>query len=248
MTNCAGSSTSYWICGMSSSTEPCVCRVKEQWQHMWIHWYWIGGGKRKYCRILKACLQIPSAIDHSPIYLFFLYCSHTEKKNKIKKSVKTINEPNINVKYERLFVKYIDPYCCLSISITKDINPSWIHTNTHKEPIRFNCSLNVSYCHITVQQYWDQGCSNVIDGQRWDSLTLPLVFTLGNNIPASYQMSTRTIIKNNSTNVNKNCPRLCSSTKAKNYCQTMNDLSPGKISGWLVFQFSLKQQKTTRVF
>lgn len=189
MTNCAGSSTSYWICGMSSSTEPCVCRVKEQWQHMWIHWYWIGGEKRKYCRILKACLQIPSAIDHSPIYLFFLYCSHTKKKK--KKSVKTINEANIHVKYERLFVKYIDPYCCLSISITKDINPSWIHTNTptHKEPIRFNCSLNVSYCHITVQQYWDQGCSNVLDGQRWDSLTLPPVFTLGNNIPASYQMS-----------------------------------------------------------
>lgn len=174
--------------------------------------------------------------------------SHGKKNN--NNLWKPINEPNINVKYERLFVKYIDPYCCLSISITKDINPSWIHTNTptHKEPIRFNCSLNVSYCHITVQQYWDQGCSNVIDGQRWDSLTLPLVFTLGNNIPASYQMSTRTIIKNNSTNVIKNCPRLCSSTKAKNYCQTMNDLSPGKISGWLVFQFSLKQQKTTRVF
>lgn len=182
--------------------------------------------------------------------LSFLLVLLSHGKKKKKNLWKPINEPNINVKYERLFVKYIDPYCCLSISITKDINPSWIHTNTptHKEPIRFNCSLNVSYCHITVQQYWDQGCSNVIDGQRWDSLTLPLVFTLGNNIPASYQMSTRTIIKNNSTNVNKNCPRLCSSTKAKNYCQTMNDLSPGKISGWLVFQFSLKQQKTTRVF
>lgn len=190
MTNCAGSSTSYWICGMSSSTEPCVCRVKEQWQHiMWIHWYWIGGEERKYCRIFKACLQIPSATDHSPIYLFFLYCSHTKKK----KSVKTINEANINVKYECLFCEIHLSLLLSSISITKDINPSWIHTNTptptHMEPIKFNCSLNVSYCHITVQQYWDQGCSNVISGQRWDSVTLPLVFTLGNNIPASYQMS-----------------------------------------------------------
>lgn len=179
MTNCAGSSTSYWICGMSSSTEPCVCRVKEQWQHMWIHWYWI---VEFWKHVFK--YQVPLAIHQ---FIFSSCIALTRKK----KSVKTINEANINVKYERLFVKYIYPYCCLSISITKDINPSWIHTNTPtpKEPIKFNCSLNVSYCHITVQQYWDQGCSNVLDGQRWDSLTLPLVFTLGNNIPASYQMS-----------------------------------------------------------
>lgn len=74
-------------------------------------------------------------------------------------------------------------FCWSSISIMY-FKPKWIHTE--EEPIKINYSLNLSYCHITVLKYGDQGQSNAT---FWHFSTQQPCFTSGDNIPAPYQMS-----------------------------------------------------------